>query len=126
MGAYMDGDIKVLEKFLNILVKRNNILTSNVANAETPGYFAKDIDYKTILQEEIVNLEKTSHEHLSGSSEGIEEKIKIVETSPWIDKNNVELDKEMAKLTENALVYQAGITFLGTKFRMYKNAVRGR
>ncbi len=122
----MDGDVKVLENFLNVLVKRNDILTSNIANAETPGYLAKDIDYKTILQEEIVKLEKTSHEHLPGVSEGIEENIKIVETSPWIDKNNVELDKEMAKLTENALVYQAGITFLGTKFRMYKNAVRGR
>lgn len=122
----MDGEIRILESFLSVLIKRNALLASNIANAETPGYVAKDIDYKSILQEEIIKLETTSPKHLTSPNGHIEEKIITEEANKWIDKNNVELDKEMAKLTENALFYQAGITFLGTKFRMYKNAVRWR
>jgi flagellar basal-body rod protein FlgB len=46
------------------------------------------------------------------------------ETQPWADGNNVELDLEVAKMTENALVHQAGLTMLTTKIRMFKNALR--
>jgi flagellar basal-body rod protein FlgB len=49
-----------------------------------------------------------------------------VDTQPWIDQNNVELDQEVAKMTENAMLYQAGVTLLSTKIRMFKSALNTR
>lgn len=119
----MDG-FRVLEEILRFSGIRHGLIVSNIANVDTPGYRVKDIEFKNLLDEQTLELKTTSGSHIpsGGSVSNIE--VKEEEGGEWKDKNNVELDREMAKLTENALFFEAGLTMLSTKIRMFKNALR--
>jgi len=124
----MDRVSGILESLLDKTHFRHRILTSNVANVDTPGYRARDVDMKNTFKGEVLELMTTNPSHIRLISEKSETKSKIMTetSSPWNDKNNVELDLEMAKMTENSLLYEAGVKLLSTRFRMFKNAIRGR
>jgi flagellar basal-body rod protein FlgB len=57
----------------------------------------------------------------AGSSSG---NVTGEESQSWADKNNVELDQEVAKMTENAMLFEAGVTLLKKKIQMFKNALK--
>lgn len=116
-------DFKILEQFINFTNMRHGVLTSNIANADTPGYKAKDMEFKQTLDSEI-GLKVTDSGHIrAGGDEGSAE-VATDKANTWEDGNNVELDMETAKMTENAMSFQAGISILNTKIRMFKNAMR--
>ena len=72
-------------------------------------------------------MAQTSPKHISKTKSPKEPGGMVpVERSSWEDGNNVTLDIELANMTENALLYEAGIKLLSKKLQMYKNAVRGR
>ncbi len=66
------------------------------------------------------------HIKLTGTSSERTVEIPSGDGTLWGDRNNVELDAEIAKMTENALLYETGVKLLSTKIRMFKNALRGR
>ncbi len=117
------GDFKILEQFINFTNMRHSVLTSNMANADTPGYKAKDIEFKQALDNEI-GLSATDPRHIKTGGSGLSGEIETSTANSWEDGNSVELDMETAKMTENAMSFQAGITMLNTKIRMFKNAMR--
>lgn len=119
----MDNGFKIIERLLRFASLRQGVLASNIANADTPGYKAKDIRFETELNNELP-LKVTNPAHISGENPLSPPVIVTEEGGEWLDKNNVELDVEMAKMTENALLYQAGINMLSTKIRMFRNALR--
>jgi flagellar basal-body rod protein FlgB len=102
---------------------RNGVLASNIANVDTPNYKARDVSFGDVLGTEM-GLATTDPKHLSGSSSGATRELRTDETQPWADGNNVELDQEVAKMTENAMFFQAGVTLLSKKIQMFKNALR--
>ena len=119
----MADGMNVLEGILRQANIRHSVLASNVANVDTPNFRAKDVSFGALLGNEIL-LASTNPKHLqvaAGSSSG---DVKIEETQPWADKNNVEMDLQVAKMTENAMFYEAGITLLKKKIQMFKNALR--
>jgi flagellar basal-body rod protein FlgB len=119
----MSDGFSILEKMVLQAGVRNGVLASNIANVDTPNYKARDVSFGQVLGTEM-GLATTDPKHLSGSvSEGTVER-RTEETQPWADGNNVELDQEVAKMTENALFFQAGITLLSKKVQMYKSALR--
>jgi flagellar basal-body rod protein FlgB len=108
-----DKNMMVLEKMIDLSVFRQKLLASNIANADTPGYKAKDIAFQAELNKAI---------------EGGSGAYKIHETyssMPNRDGNSVNLDVEMAKMTENALIHNAATQILSMKVRMMKNALKG-
>lgn len=112
-----DQTIGVLERSLDIRTPRHRVLSSNIANSETPDYEAKDIPFQRILersmnQYSILPLKKTHPEHLP------EEMITDieVETVP----GGVNIDEEMAKLAENNLRFHAEVQALLKKFEALK------
>ncbi len=124
----MDKVSEILERILQTTHFRHRVLASNVANVDTPGYKAKDVKVQNAFKKELVELLSTNKFHMkliSGRS-GVRSKIMTETTPSWNDKNNVELDLEIAKMTENALLYQSSVKLLSTRFRMFKNAIRGR
>lgn len=109
----MDNSIKILEKIMDICAYRQKILASNIANADTPGYKAKDIDFKKELEKAIEN-EKTSYTLIEAPT-----------TMPNRDGNTVNVEVEMTKLTETLLLYSASTQLLSTRIRMLKDAIKG-
>jgi flagellar basal-body rod protein FlgB len=122
----MDKGIRVLEQLLKTSTLRHKVLTSNIANVDTPGYKAKDVTFKEAMNNQSMRLNATSPNHISGANLPKEAGgVLPVERSSWEDGNNVVMDMELANMTENALLYQAGVTLLTKKFQMYKNAIKG-
>ena len=122
----------ILEKAMELGMKRHTVLASNVANSETPGYKARDVDFanelKNILNTKSASkdIEKTNplHMDLSPSSQS---RIVFDEAMPVAaDGNNVDLDMTMGKIADNSRAYSNAANWLGVQLRMIKNAARGR
>lgn len=119
----MDNGFRILERLLRFTGLRQGVLATNIANADTPGYRAKDIKFRADLEDEL-SLNITNPAHMKGSNPDSTPLVVTEQGGEWLDRNNVELDMEIAKMTENALLYQASINMLSTKIRMFKNALR--
>jgi flagellar basal-body rod protein FlgB len=121
----MDKGFQTLERIIQTATLRHKLLASNIANVDTPGYKAKDLPFNTILKNQVMGVSRTDANHLSGNpvSAGAGD-IEVEERSPWEDGNNVSLDMELGRMTENALLYEAGTTLLSKKIQMYKNAIK--
>lgn len=119
----MDHEFKILEKIAQAADMRQKVIASNIANADTPGYKATDLVFNDILSNEQVKLSTSDPKHIAGSTNGVSGKLVIDSNPSWGDGNNVELDVEMAKMTENSLIYNAAITLMEAKIRMFKNAI---
>jgi flagellar basal-body rod protein FlgB len=109
-----DNTIKVLEKMLDVAAFRQKVLASNIANADTPGYKAKDISFQKELDKAIEGSKGQDHEV-----------YEIVTTMPNRDGNTVNLDIEMAKVAENTLIYNAATQLMAMKMRMIKDVIKG-
>ncbi len=121
----MDKSIKILENLITYTLKRHGVLLSNIANVDTPEYKVKDLIFPKLVEEEGLKLYTTNDKHIQ--TEEInkpEEEVIELNIENWDDKNNVELDKEVAKVTENSILYQTGLHMLSTRIRMFKNALR--
>ncbi|WP_353683633.1 flagellar basal body rod protein FlgB [Thermodesulfovibrio sp. 3907-1M] len=109
----MDTTIKILEKVMDICAYRQKILASNIANADTPGYKAKDINFQ---------------EELKRAFENDTETYKVIEASttmPNRDGNTVNIEVEMTKLAETMLMYNTATQLISTRIRMLKDAIKG-
>jgi flagellar basal-body rod protein FlgB len=120
----MSDGFKILEALLFLTNARHGVIASNIANVDTPLYRAKDIKFEMNLKEEVIALKVTNAKHISNAFPAGSKEVKLEENQPWLDENNVELDMEVAKMTENALLYQAGANMLSSKIKMFKNALR--
>ncbi len=122
----MDSTLKRLEEIVQFTMQRHKVLLGNLANSDTPNYKAKDISFESVLDEERLRLKKTSPVHLRAMEARLEASVREEESSSWLDGNNVEEDVEMAKITENAILYQATLRLLNDRFKMYKTLLLRR
>jgi flagellar basal-body rod protein FlgB len=119
----MSDGFSILERMVRNASVRQGVISSNIANVDTPGYKAKDVTFAQVLGTE-TGLTVTDPRHLGGSEAGASPTITESGSQGWPDKNTVELDQEVSKMTENALSYHAGVSMLETKIRMFKSALR--
>ncbi|MFZ8786338.1 flagellar basal body rod protein FlgB [Thermocrinis sp.] len=90
--------------YLNFAWKRHKVILSNIANADTPNYRAKDV----VMEEERTGkLKITREKHISPKSREGFRVIEIQRRLVGNDFNNVSLEEEMAKLTQNRIAYEA-------------------
>lgn len=122
----MDKGFSFLERLIYAANARHKVIASNIANADTPRFRAKDLDFRAVVEDEAAALVTTTPMHIktSGVPGGVPSAMTDAASDPWGDGNNVELDMEMAKMTENALLYEAGARLLSSKMRMFRNALR--
>ena len=122
------------ENALLLQSRRTSILASNIANADTPGYKARDMDFSQALKKAKLNTNspaslKTTHAaHFPSVSKGVFSEVEMNYRTPSqssLDGNTVELQKEQAAFAENAVRYQATLKFLGGKFKGIRAALRG-
>ena len=113
--------------------KRAEILASNLANADTPNYKARDIDFKQILRQSVdgagqVNLRTTHPGHHSGAPKlgGIAYELMYRQPlQPSLDGNTVDSQTEKAEFAQNAMQYQASLGFLSGKIKSLQRALKG-
>ena len=106
------GVIDLIEKALDIRVFYQRILASNIANAETPGYKEKELDFKKEMERAATGstrFEVTQKE----SADGI----------AAIDGNTVGMEDQVVKMTENTLMFNSLIQMINKKFSMMRYAI---
>ncbi len=128
-----DKTMQLLEQSLDLRAARHRIIASNVANEETPGYRAKELQFLDALAAAThskagAQMAVTDARHLGshGQAGGRVQGTLIELPSPELplDANSVNLDMEMAKLGDNAINYNASATMLSMRFRQLLDAIR--
>lgn len=113
------------QKMLGVRVYRQQLLASNIANADTPGYKAADIDIEEAAQivkdaSSSLPLAATAHGHLSGSVQTPQFPLKYhVPYQAAADGNTVEMDVERQKLAENSLMHQFSLDRVSGHFKHF-------
>lgn len=119
----IDAHLQVKRAALNARAYRQELLASNIANADTPNYKARDIDFKAALEGALsgrgdgsLALARTAARHLGGSEfdavgAGSATKYRT-EFQPNVDGNTVNMDVERAAFAENAVQMEAMLTFI--------------
>lgn len=120
------------EQALQVRAQRAEVLANNMANADTPGYKARDMDFKGILRGEVQStashamMRTTNGQHIQGQQLQMDTDLLYrTPQQPSIDGNTVEDQVEHAAYMENNLAFQASFTFLNSKFRGMMTALRG-
>ena len=102
---------------LELRSQRMGLLTSNIANAATPGYKARDIDFAVALEARVAGRSAPDAVHNSLRFR--------MPTMPSIDGNTVELANEQIAFAENALAYSATLSFVQGRAEKLTRALRG-
>jgi flagellar basal-body rod protein FlgB len=132
MADLFDKTTRALGASLNLRQTRNNVISSNIANAETPGYQAKKVDFEDAMARALDlegqgTLAGTQAEHYP-TGPGALSRIKAdVYENPDVDVNNdgntVNVEREMTNLAENSIMYKAAIQLINKKMAALKYAV---
>ena len=118
------------EQALKFRALRNQVLSSNIANADTPNYKARDVSFGDALnsaRHDSLSMTKTSdlHTNAYGQTSDGTRTLYRVPHQPTLDGNTVEMDVEQAEFAENALQYRASLAFLDGKIRSLRYALKG-
>jgi flagellar basal-body rod protein FlgB len=125
-------NLEVMHKHLDLRMARHRILTSNIANAETPGYIAKDVTFAAALREAVQppahdTPVRTHPQHLPSMVRSVAEVQGALVASPsddvGRDLNTVSLDQEMGKLTVNTFHYNTSIELLSRFFNTLQRTI---
>ncbi|HUI79691.1 MAG TPA: flagellar basal body protein [Bryobacteraceae bacterium] len=107
-ASMLDPIAGQLERYMDLLSARQKLVASNIANADTPGYTTKDIDFET----EFANA--------MGLSPSV---VDVSGLTVKNDGNNVNLDRESRLLAENAMRFQVASSLMRSDIRIVKNAI---
>lgn len=127
----LDQVFGIHEQALKLRARRSEVLASNLANAETPGYKARDFDFKAILRNQVqqpVRLAATHAGHIK-TDHGLVASTQMqfrVPQQPSLDGNTVEVEREQTEFSANTLRYQASLRFLDGKISGLRRAIKGQ
>ncbi len=123
--------IQVLQKLVSYSALRQKTISKNIANISTENYQREEIRFNDLFNEQVnANLKVTEAKHLSGNSEtgtNDPEYVVVKDNSPELDSgtNNVNLEKEMADLAENSLMYKFAAKKLSSYFKTLQSVIKG-
>lgn len=118
---------------LALRAERMNILANNIAHADTPGYQARDIDFRTVLSQRVgeagepgLRVRSTHSGHVEASTAfGSPELMYRQAWMPSPDSNTVDVQIEQAEMAENNIQWQAAYRFLSGRITGLRTAIRG-
>lgn len=122
----LDRFLGVHKDALLLRSDRLSVLASNIANAATPGYKARDLDFGAALAESRPDtLTRTSSRHLSAEQPGAAELLYRKPVQSSLDGNTVELATEQLQFTETALRYRSTLSILNGRLASLSSALKG-
>ncbi|MGP8243221.1 MAG: flagellar basal body rod protein FlgB [Bryobacteraceae bacterium] len=107
----IDSLTNSLEQYMNVVSLRQKLVTSNIANADTPGYKAQDLDFQASFQ--------------SALDGGTPQPAEVTGLATKNDGNNVDLDREARLLAENAMRFSAASSLMKYQLNTIKEAIQG-
>jgi flagellar basal-body rod protein FlgB len=117
MSIRIDDVVGLHSRALELRMQRSEILAANLANEDTPGFLARDIDFAGEMQR------LDPQQAFSASRPDLKYRVP---TQPSQDGNSVELSVEQAAFSKNSMDFQTSLTFISMKFRGLKQAIEGR
>jgi flagellar basal-body rod protein FlgB len=136
MALNLDTYLGVHADALKLQSKRMEVIADNLANSDTPGYKARDIDFRAAMANAggaggasaPVKLATTNPGHL-GTDPTAEANASLkyrVPLAPALDGNTVDAQQEQAAFADNTVRYQATLTFLSSRFKSLMTAITGQ
>lgn len=131
MSISFESALGIHETALRLRGQRAGVLANNIANIDTPNFKARDLDFKTILnQADTENrlATQTPNEHHISTETVDDQNNELLYRTPQqasIDGNTVEDQIEHAEYMKNALAFQASFEFVSDEFKGLKSAIRG-
>ena len=125
---FLESHLKVHSESLALRSKRNEILSSNIANAATPNFKAKDLDFSEMLNNKMGfgDVNTANKRHFQFSIGPNEQGVKFRQNvTPSKDGNTVELHVEQMQFSENVMRYQTSLEFLNRKISGLMSAIKG-
>src|SRR3569832_1039732 len=125
-----DKTVGLLSEALDLRSERHRAIAANIANQDTPGYQATEVNFKEALSTASgslpIALHRTDPAHLSPTGNGPAASHATVSSGPShrLDGNTVNAEKEKAKLAENTLLYTASTQMIISKFRAIQSAIK--
>lgn len=139
MKALLDNAIRFHQTALNLQAQRQEMLASNIANADTPHYKARDIDFRGALQDVLgqrapegriapLALAQTRSGHVAMQQGAPFESFIGYrrELQSAVDGNTVNMDVERAAFAENSIHYEASVTFINSLLQGMQRAISGQ
>jgi flagellar basal-body rod protein FlgB len=131
----LDDMLNFNTQALRIREQRQQVLASNIANADTPNYKARDLDFKTALQGALqgtpvaggTTLATTAPGHLAGNPGAAAEAGLLYRTPAQgsVDGNTVNMDAERAAFADNAVHYEFNLTRITQQIKSMMAAIQG-
>ena len=131
MVSKLDNLLSLQHQALSLRANRQQVLAANIANADTPNYKARDFDFSAALNTAMtgrgaagLSMSQTSARHLGGNeAAGGPRTLYRNATQGAVDGNTVDMDVERSAFAENAMYYEAGLTFISGKFKTMLTAI---
>lgn len=130
----LDDAVRFHQTALSLRAARQELLASNIANADTPGYKARDVNFASALQNALAGTSaqlpvvQTSPMHLEGNAGSSMLGAPVLyrrPVQPSADGNTVDMDVERAQFTDNALRYEASVKFVSDELKDMLTAIQG-
>lgn len=129
MTINFDNALGIHPQALALREKRGELLAANLANADTPGYKARDLNFESVFKQNLEltqTMERTHTKHLPTRNVLEAQTLYRNPNQASLDGNTVEANVEQAKYAENAVQYQASLQFLNSRFSGLMMALRGQ
>lgn len=131
MLEQMTAQLDFQSKALLLRSQRQQVLASNIANADTPGYVARDFDFASALRDASGQGDgpvRTSAQHMSLGTTDVRhpELAYTVQTQPSQDGNSVDLDRERANFVDNSIRYESTLRFINSHVKTMLSAITGQ
>jgi flagellar basal-body rod protein FlgB len=121
---------------LNLRSERQRLIASNIANADTPGYVARDINFAQALQQATatatpaatMTASQPGHIKSSGAVDGASYSTLnyAAPSQTNLDRNTVDMDRERASFADNTVKYEATLRFIGAQVKTTLSAITGQ
>ena len=129
----IDKAFSIHDDALVLRSQRSSILAANIANADTPTYKARDMDFQAMMRDvqngndQAFSLAQSNKRHLPASAPTVEPTIKSRNPlQASLDGNTVDMHAEQARFSKNAFEYQTSLTLLNSKIRGLLFAIKGQ
>lgn len=130
----LDSSLRFHQEALNLRARRQEVLSANIAHADTPNFKARDFDFSSALaqavergrQSQSMSMATTSSRHLPGQARATAaaELLYRTPTQSSLDGNTVEMDVERVNFADNAMRYELNLTVLNSRIKSMLSAVQ--
>jgi flagellar basal-body rod protein FlgB len=120
-----DSITSLLDSFLNVQSRRAEVVASNLANLDTPGYIAKTVDFESFLNQEA--MAASSPNQAATKQAGFSQGLRVIDQTGGavgFDGNTVNQDHEMLTLDDAGMRYMTGIQLLQSRLKTLRMAIR--